>query len=67
LRRKVVREVPKPIAKEWYAYALFRFKGRDEIWEIIKLLEDALQSDFYRAELNWAAGLTPSEFGVRVS
>jgi hypothetical protein len=43
------------IAKEWYAYALSAFGTATDIHEIIRLLEDAIESEYYRPDVNWTA------------
>jgi len=42
-----------PVAKEWYAYALSVFGTATDIHEIIRLLEDALDSTYFRPDINW--------------
>jgi hypothetical protein len=44
-----------PQAKEWYAYALSRFGTPADIHDIILLLEDAIQSPFFRQDIGWTA------------
>lgn len=42
-------------AKEWYAYALSLFGRATDIFEIIELLEDTIDSRFYDPNLGWTA------------
>ncbi|MBC8030147.1 MAG: hypothetical protein H7Z16_08540 [Pyrinomonadaceae bacterium] len=42
-------------AKEWYAYALARFGEKTDTHDVIELLEDVIQSEYYRQESNWTA------------
>ncbi len=43
------------IVKEWYAYALSKFGQATDIYDIIKLLEDAIASRYFREDLGWTA------------
>jgi hypothetical protein len=43
------------IAKEWYAFVLAEFGERSDIFEIIELLTDCLESPYYRIDYGWVA------------
>lgn len=43
------------IAKEWYAYALTQFGRPTDIHDIIDLLEDSIESQYFRPDTGWTA------------